>query len=129
LCPSYPRYLMCPTVCVNNNDCATVHVMHVREKKMQADIITMNTALANIFLQAMSSQVCSSFQQPRLHKPNIVFVNLFLWFLNQYGKTTAKDCEANRQRMVPVGTPLMGSMPSSSASSWELHTPAVRASG
>jgi hypothetical protein len=59
----------------------------------------MNTALANVFLEAMSSQVRTSFQQRRLREPNIIFVNLFPWFINQYGKTTAKDCEANRQRM------------------------------
>jgi hypothetical protein len=50
---------------------------------MQADIVTMNTALADVFLEAMLSQVHPSFQQRRLCKPNIVFVNLFLWFVNQ----------------------------------------------
>jgi hypothetical protein len=59
----------------------------------------MNTALANVFLEAMSSQVRASFQQRRLCKPNIIFVNLFLWFVNQYGKTRAEDHKANRQRM------------------------------
>ena len=59
----------------------------------------MNTALANVFLEAMSSQVCASFQQRCLCKPNIVFIDLFLWFVNQYGKTMAKDHEANQQRM------------------------------
>jgi hypothetical protein len=43
--------------------------------------------------------VRASFQQQRLRKPNNIFVDLFLWFVNQYGKTTAKDREANRQRM------------------------------
>ena len=58
--------------------------MHARDKKTRADIVTMNTALANVFLEAMSSQVHASFQQCRLHKPNIVFVDLFLWFVEQY---------------------------------------------
>ncbi len=59
----------------------------------------MNTALANVFLEAMSSQVCASFQQRHLCKPDIVFADLFLCFINQYSKTTAKDCKANRQCM------------------------------
>jgi hypothetical protein len=46
----------------------------------------MNTALANVFLEAMSSQVRTSFQQRHLGEPNIVFVDLFLWFVEQYGK-------------------------------------------
>ena len=55
----------------------------------------MNTALADVFLDAMSTQVCTSCQQRHLHEPNIVFVNLFLWFINQYGKMTAEDRKAN----------------------------------
>jgi len=59
------------------------------------DIITMNTALADVFLDAMSTQVRTSCQQCCLRKPNIIFVNLFLWFVNQYGKMTAEDRKAN----------------------------------
>ncbi len=96
------------TACVDNNDRAAVCLMHARDKKMQADIITMNTALANVFLEVMSSQVRASFQQQRLCKPNIVFVNLFLGFANQYGKTTAKDRKANQQRMAANRHPTDG---------------------
>jgi hypothetical protein len=114
------------TMCINDNSCATVCAMHARDKKTQADIVTMNTALADIFLEAMSSQVHPSFQQRRLCKPNIVFVDLFLWFVNQYGKTMAKDCEATGSAWLPIGTPLTGSMPSSFATSPELCTPAAQ---
>jgi hypothetical protein len=65
--PDVPDY----TACIDNNDCATVRTMHARDKKTQADIITMNAALAIIFLEAMSSQVRTSFQQQQLCKPNI----------------------------------------------------------
>jgi hypothetical protein len=68
----------------------------------------MNTTLADVFLETMSAQVCASFQQPRLRKPNIVFVNLFLWSVKQYGKTTAKDCKANRQSMAADWHPAEG---------------------
>jgi hypothetical protein len=82
--------------------------MHARDKKMQADIIMMNTALAKVFLEAMSSQVRASFQQRCLCEPNIIFVDLFLWFVNQYGKTMAKDCKVNRQRMAADWHPADG---------------------
>jgi hypothetical protein len=75
---------------------------------MQADIITMNTALANVFLEAVSSQVRNSFQQLHLCEPNIVFVDLFLWFINQDGKTTAEDHEANPQCMAADWHPANG---------------------
>ncbi len=102
--PNVPDY----TACVDNNDRATVRAMHARDKKTQADIIMMNPALANVFLEAMSSQVCASFQQRRHCKPNIVVIDLFLWFVNQYGKTTAEDCKANWQRMAADWHPTNG---------------------
>jgi hypothetical protein len=93
--PNVPNY----TACVDDNSHATVRAMHAQNKKTGSDIITMNTTLANVFLEAMSSQVHASFRQQCLHEPNIIFVHLFLWSVNQYGKTTAKDCKANRQHM------------------------------
>jgi hypothetical protein len=102
--PDVPDY----TACVDDNNWATVHATHAGDKKMQADIITMNTALADVFLEAMSSQVRTSFQQRHLREPNIVFINLFLWFVNQYGMTTAEDCKANRQRMAANWHPANG---------------------
>jgi hypothetical protein len=84
---------------MNNNERATVKAMHAINKKTLADIITMNTTLANNFLKALSKQVCASFLQRHLCKPNIVFVDMFMWFVDHYGKTTAEDPKANHQRM------------------------------
>jgi hypothetical protein len=96
------------TACTNNNDHATAKAMHARDKKTRADIVTMNTALTNVFLEAMLAQVCASFQQRRLRKPNIIFVDLFLWFVKQYSTTTAEDREANQQRMAADWHPAKG---------------------
>ncbi len=49
------------TACTNNNKRATVKATHAIDKKTRADIVTMNTALANVFLKALSSQVRTSF--------------------------------------------------------------------
>jgi hypothetical protein len=88
------------TECTNDNECTTVKATHGIDKKMRADIVTMNTTLDNVFLKALSLQVHASFLQRRLCKPNIACVDMFVWFADHYGKTTAEDCKENCQRMV-----------------------------
>jgi hypothetical protein len=72
--PDVPDY----TECTNDNKCATVKAMHRIDKKSRADIVTINTTLANVFLEALSLQVRASFLQQRLCGPNIVFVDMFV---------------------------------------------------
>jgi hypothetical protein len=43
------------TTCVDNNGRTTFRATHAQDKKMQADIVTMNTALADVILEAMLS--------------------------------------------------------------------------
>jgi hypothetical protein len=93
--PDVPNY----AACTNNNMHATVKAMHAINKKTRADIIIMNTTLADVFIEALSSQVCTSLLQRHLHKPNIIFVDMFVWFVDHYGKTVAEDCKANHQQM------------------------------
>ncbi len=66
---------------------------------MRANIMTMNAAPPNDFFDTLSLQVCMAFQQRRLHKQNIFFVNMFSWFVDHYGKTKAEDCKENWQQM------------------------------
>jgi hypothetical protein len=107
--PFPPRVADVPnyTARTNNNNHATAKATHAREKKTRADIITMNTALADVFLKAMLVQV-RAFQQRRLREPNIVFVDIFLWFVKQYSTTTAEDCKANQQHMAANWHPPKG---------------------
>ncbi len=65
--------------CVNENDHAIKRPKHALNKKTRADIIIMNAALTNVFLDALSSQVCTYLQQRHLREPNIVFANMFEW--------------------------------------------------
>ncbi len=97
--------------CNNENEHATTQATHVLVKKTQADIIMMNITLTNVFLECLSSQVRVSFQQQRLRKPNIVFIDMFLWFVSHYGKTTSKDRKANHQRMAADWHPSNGFEP------------------
>ncbi len=59
----------------------------------------MIATLTNVCLDALLLQVRAAFQQWHLCKPNIVFLDMFLWFVDHYGKTKAKDCKENRQQM------------------------------
>jgi hypothetical protein len=68
----------------------------------------MNTALVDVFLEALSSQVRASFLQRCLCKPNIIFVDMFVWFFSHYGKTTVGDRKANHQRMAADWHPVDG---------------------
>jgi hypothetical protein len=94
--------------CIDYKDCTSKRTKHALTKKTRADIVTMNAALANIFLNALSSQVHASLQQHCLCKLNIVFVNMFEWFVGNYGKTTAKDRDANRLHMAASWHPTNG---------------------
>ncbi len=102
--PDMPDYI----ACTNNNKRATVKAMHAIDKKTRADIVTINTALADVFLEALSLQVSASFLQRCLCKPNIVFINMFMWFVDHYGKTMAEDCKANCQQMAADWHPTNG---------------------
>jgi hypothetical protein len=88
--PDVPDY----TECTNDNERTTVKGAHVIDKKKRAGIVTMNTTLADVFLKALSLQVHASFLKQRLCKPNIVFVNMFMWFVNQYGKTMVEELQS-----------------------------------
>ena len=68
--PDYTGY-------VDENERTSKRAKHALDKKMRADIITMNAALIDVFLDTLSLQVHASFQQCHLHEPNIVFVNMF----------------------------------------------------
>ena len=94
------------SVCANDNECATVKAQHAILSTTCADIITMKVALIDIFLSLLSSGVRASFQQQCLQMPNIIFVDLFNWFVNKYGTTTTKDHDLNHQRMAANWHPL-----------------------
>jgi hypothetical protein len=87
------------TQCTDDNNHATVHAKHALNKKTRADIVTMSAAITNVFLDALLFQVRAAFQQRRLHEPNILFGNMFTWFVDHYSRMTAKNCKVNQQRM------------------------------
>jgi hypothetical protein len=62
------------TGCIDDNDCTSKCAKPALDKKTRADIVTMNAALTDVFLDSLSSQVRASFQQRCLREPNIVFI-------------------------------------------------------
>ncbi len=42
------------TGCIDDNDCASKRAKHALDKKTRADIVTMNAALTDVFLDALS---------------------------------------------------------------------------
>ncbi len=46
-----------------------------------------------------------------MKQPNMVFLHMFNWFITEYGKTTAKDCKDNWQRMAADWHPSNGFEP------------------
>ncbi len=97
--PDEPNY----TECTNNNKRATAKAMHTINKKTRAD--TMNIALANVFLKALSSQLCASFLQRRLCKPSIVFVIMFVWFVNTTERLRRRIAKRTISAWRPTGIP------------------------
>jgi hypothetical protein len=91
---------------VDDKDHSSKCTKHALNKKTRADIITMNAALTNVFLDALSSQVHALFQQRRLPELNILFVDIFEWFVGHCSKTMAKDRNANRQCMAADRHPI-----------------------
>jgi hypothetical protein len=63
--------------CIDEKDRASKCTKHALDKKTRADIVTMNAALTNVFLDALSLQVRTSFQQRHLREPNFIFIDMF----------------------------------------------------
>jgi hypothetical protein len=76
----------------------------------------MNIPLADVFLECLSSQVRTSFQQLRLCEPNIVFINMFLWFVATMGKQLPKTLKPIVNGWLRIGIRPTDLITSSSAS-------------
>ncbi len=88
--PDVPNF----STCNDKNKRATTQATHALAKKTRVDIITMNIALAYVFLECLSSQVRTSFQQQHLHEPNIVFIDMLLWFVSHNGKNDIRRLQS-----------------------------------
>ena len=55
----------------------------------------MNAALSNIFLTNLPKTIHKTYKPIHMKQPNTLFLHMFDWSINKYGKTMTEDCEEN----------------------------------
>ncbi len=75
------------------------------------NMLTMNAALSDVFLANLPKAIRQTYEPIRMKQPNTVFLHMFNWFIEKYGKTTTEDREDNRQRMAADWHPSDGFEP------------------
>ena len=103
--------------CTSDNERESLKATHARDQKTRADIVTMNLALANVFLANLPKAIRETYGPIRMKDPNTVFLYMFDWFIERYGKTTSEDREVNHSEWPPTGILPKISSPSQRASS------------
>jgi hypothetical protein len=83
--------------CTDDNQRETLKWTHALAKKTRADIVTMNSALADVFLMNLPKLICDGYDPIRMGSPNTVFLHMFDWFIKKYGVTTAEEREENQK--------------------------------
>ena len=83
----------------------TTHAMAVKRRN---DVINMNTALIDAFLDLIPVAFKQSYEQIRMENPNSVFREMFTWFVTKYGRTSAEDRASNRNAMALEWHPSQG---------------------
>ncbi len=81
--------------CTDTNDCANIKVTHSVALKQCNDIINMNSALINAFLDFVPVAFKQSYVQIQMENPNSVFGDMFAWFVAKYSCTSVDKREAN----------------------------------
>jgi hypothetical protein len=72
------------------------------------DVINMNTALINSFLDLVPIAFKQSYEQIRIENMNSVFCEMFSWYVTKYSRTSANDRESNRTAMALEWHPSQG---------------------
>jgi hypothetical protein len=76
------------SACTSNNKRKSLKATHARDQKTQADIVTMNAALSDVFLANLPKAICETYKLIRMKQPNTVFLHMFDWFITKRGRTT-----------------------------------------
>jgi hypothetical protein len=74
----------------------------------RADIITMNTALLDVFLANLPKLICDGYNPICMRLPDTVFLHMFDWFIKKYGITMAEEREENQKQMAADWQPTDG---------------------
>jgi hypothetical protein len=63
--------------CTSDNECKRLQATHARNQKTQADIVTINAALSNVFLANLPKAICETYEPIHMKQPNTVFLHMF----------------------------------------------------
>jgi hypothetical protein len=99
------------SACTSDNEFGSLKATHAHDQKTRADIVTLNAALSDVFLENLPKGICETYKPIRMKQPNTVFLHKFDLFITKYGHTTTKDHEENRQRMAATWHPSEGFKP------------------
>ncbi len=94
--------------CMDDNQRETLKSTLALAKKTRADTVTMNAALADVFLANLPKLICDGYDPTCMGSPNTVFLHIFDWFIKKYGITTTEEREENQQRMADNWQPTNG---------------------
>jgi hypothetical protein len=72
------------------------------------NVINMNSALINAFLDLVLVAFKQSYEQIWMENPNSVFCKMFAWFVAKYSCTSADDCKVNYTAMALEWHPSQG---------------------
>ena len=93
------------TGAIDSNDRVAIKTTHTMALKKQNNVINMNTALIDAFLDLIPIAFKQSYEQICMENPNSVFQEMFSWFVAKYSHTSAEDRATNRSLMVLVWHP------------------------
>jgi hypothetical protein len=93
---------------IDSNDRAARKCTHGMVLKKRNDVVNMNAALIDAFLDLIPVAFKQAYKQKRMEDPNTVFHKMFDWFVFKYDRTLAEDREANCTMMALEWHPSMG---------------------
>jgi hypothetical protein len=99
------------STCNSDNERETLKATNACDRKTRADIVTMNAALSDVFLANLPKAIRQTYEPIHMKQPDTVFLHMFNWFIEKYGKTTTNDRKDNRQRMAADWHPSDGFEP------------------
>jgi hypothetical protein len=102
--PNVPDYASS----IDSNYCAARKCTHRMALKKRNDVVNMNAALINAFLDLIPIAFKQAYKQKRMQDPNAIFHEMFNWFVFKYSRTLAEDRKANRTVMASEWQPSMG---------------------
>jgi hypothetical protein len=63
--------------CTSDNEHKSLKATHAHDQNTQADIVTMNVALSNVFLVNLQKAIRETYKPIRRKQPNTVFLHMF----------------------------------------------------